>query len=110
MKRLANLMRSIADWLDPLPQRVPGVMPVGVDLPEPVYGPSSGHLDIMSPTWLFVRWWAMTRLDKSRGTNESINCDATKTAVLRGEIRVIRDLLALASPKRGLLNEDVESY
>ncbi len=65
--------------------------------------PLTGQIDPYSPTWRFVRAWAESSLMKARERNDNVNKDATQTAALRGEIRILKELIALPEPKRGLL-------
>jgi hypothetical protein len=120
MKRLAKILRSIANWLDPLPiikEQAPRDLVTGVGA-EAQFPPSLGYLNPTSPTWYFIRDWASALLERVRHTNDSLNCDVTKTAALRGEIKVLKELLALANPKpsmaprKGLLDieEELRSY
>ncbi len=112
--KIANILRSIADSLDPQPQESVGdraqrLFVEGVSAPD--YPPNIGYLNPTSPTWFFIRGWADEKLQRARNTNDSVNCDVTKTAVLRGEIKIIKELLALPNPKKGLLlDEEVQSY
>lgn len=70
---------------------------------------SKGELDIHSPTWAFVVAWATDRLNKSRIKNDNLNKDAMQTAALRGEIKVLKDLLGIPDEKKkGLLVIDNE--
>jgi len=85
-------------------------------LPEPrsdpyellTYPTGVGVLDPHSSTWLFVRSWAQERLDKTRVKNDSANADIIQTSVMRGEIKVLKELINLPNPKpgKGLLVED----
>lgn len=74
----------------------------------PVYNPGMGLLDPRSQTWIFVSVWANEALKKAREKNDSVNCDLTKTAVLRGEIKILKELINLPNPKpsRGLLLDE----
>ena len=63
-------------------------------------------IDIHSPTWRFVRSWAESSLKKARDRNDNLNKDATQTAALRGEIRVLKELISLPEPKPGLLDKE----
>lgn len=84
--------------------------PVETDLvdaaPELVFIPGTGSLDPRSPTWAYVRNWATEALQKAREKNDSINNDLTKTSAIRGEIKILKELLNLPNPKKGLLLED----
>jgi hypothetical protein len=72
----------------------------------PFQGP--GNLDPGSQTWLYIRNWATEKLKEVREKNDSINRDTTQTAVLRGEIKILKELINLPVPKsvKGLLEED----
>lgn len=69
---------------------------------------ATGVLDPRSQTWLFIHSWAQERLDKTRARNDSANADIIQTSVMRGEIKVLKELISLPAPKpgRGLLDED----
>lgn len=76
-------------------------------LPDPVGGGGSlNAINPYSPTWIFVRAWAEEALTKAREKNDSINKDATQTAVLRGEIKILKELINLPNPRKGLLVEE----
>jgi len=74
----------------------------------PAYSPGMGLLDSRSQTWIFISVWANQALKKAREKNDSVNCDLTKTAVLRGEIKILKELINLPNPKpsRGLLLDE----
>ena len=55
--------------------------------------------DIHSPTWRFVRGHLLDRLQKLRESNDSPRNDPDKTALIRGRIREIKDLLEIEKPK-----------
>lgn len=63
-------------------------------------------LDPRSQTWIFVSTWAQERLEKARVRNDNPNTDMTQTAVLRGEIKLLKELINLPIPKRGLLVDE----
>ncbi len=65
-----------------------------------------GRLDPQSPTWIFIHHWAKEALEKARANNDSLNCDPAKTSALRGEIKILKTLIALPNPKKGLLIEE----
>ncbi len=63
-----------------------------------------GELDQYSATWMFIKNYAEKRIARLRERNDSVTADTIKTAVLRGEIRALKDLLSLPEGKRrGLL-------
>ena len=53
------------------------------------------QIDPRSETWRFIESWATERLNKARSQNDSISKDAVETAVLRGRIAGLKELLAL---------------
>ena len=67
-----------------------------------------GSLDPRSSTWLFIHSWAQERLDKARLRNDSANADIIQTSVMRGEIKVLKELISLPVPKpgKGLLEDE----
>ncbi len=84
-----------------------GDIPVNtVDVAPIVFIPGTGSLDPRSPTWVYVRTWATEALQKAREKNDSINNDLTKTSAIRGEIKILKELINLPNPKKGLLLED----
>ena len=72
------------------------------------FAKQTGILDPRSSTWLFIHSWAQERLEKTRARNDSANADIIQTSVMRGEIKVLKELISLPAPKpgRGLLDED----
>lgn len=75
-------------------------------LPLSAGGIGNNVINPYSPTWLFVRAWAEAELKKAREKNDSINKDMTQTAVLRGEIKILKELISLPNPRKGLLSEE----
>ena len=97
-------------WFNRKPEKeAPQPIPVGGDTFEEssFYG-GIGSLDPRSPTWLFIHSWAQERLDKARLRNDSANADIIQTSVMRGEIKVLKELISLPVPKpgRGLLEDE----
>jgi hypothetical protein len=95
---------SLLSWLrgeeildDPPEQEILGVY---------IAGP--GVLDPRSQTWMFIRNWALEELQKTREKNDNINRDLAQTSVLRGQIKILKDLISLPNPKvvKGLLEDD----
>ena len=72
--------------------------PVVVGTPR---GP--GEIDKLSPTWIAVEEYLKAEIERQRDRNESATADAVKTALMRGQIRALRGVLALPEKKRGLL-------
>lgn len=54
-------------------------------------------IDYQSSTWHQVRKWADEQLKRARDKNDSLAADATETAALRGEIRILKRFLDLPS-------------
>jgi hypothetical protein len=68
-----------------------------------------GRIDVYSPTWVYVRSWARERLQALREMNDSMNKSETQTAAIRGEIRAMKEILALPEEKRiGLLSNGIQ--
>ena len=63
--------------------------------------PSIPVLDTNSPTWQWIVIWATEELDKSRKLNDSIIRTDKDTAVLRGEIKRLKEILALPEKLAG---------
>lgn len=72
--------------------------PVVVGTPR---GP--GEIDKLSPTWIAVEEYLRAEIERQRDRNESATADAVKTALMRGQIKALRGVLALPEKKRGLL-------
>jgi len=80
-------------WLDEL---------LGRDEPVRVEGPTSArdvHPDYFSDTWSFVAQWAESELVKARKSNDSPKKDDVATAILRGKIAMLKELIDLPTPK-----------
>ena len=73
---------------------------------QPVY--RGGVLDPRSSTWAFIHAWATEALKKAREKNDSANRDIIQTSILRGEIKILKELISLPNPKsvKGLLEEE----
>ncbi len=54
-----------------------------------------GQIDAYSDTWIFVSKWAETELAKARDANDSAKRTEAETAVLRGRIKALKELLVL---------------
>jgi len=63
--------------------------------------PTIPVLDTNSPTWQWIVIWATEELDKSRKLNDSIIRTDKDTAVLRGEIKRLKEILALPEKLAG---------
>jgi hypothetical protein len=67
-----------------------------------------GYLEARSQTWSFINAWAREALKKAREKNDSMNRDIVQTSMLRGEIKILKELINLPNPKtvKGLLEEE----
>jgi hypothetical protein len=72
---------------------------------------SLGKIDVYSPTWVYVRSWARERLQALREANDSTSKTDVQTSAIRGEIRAMKDILALPDEqnRRGLLSSEVDN-
>ena len=104
---------SIFDWFRSTrddqsnPEEESMVRDLEARLPDqPIVG--QGQLDARSQTWIFIHNWATDSLKKAREKNDNINRDINQTAALRGEIKILKELINLPNPRsaRGLLQED----
>lgn len=72
---------------------------------EPNYTPAmqassgTGRLEPGSDTWVFISAHASAEIARLREKNDSNSHDATATAELRGQIKALKRLLALGTPK-----------
>jgi hypothetical protein len=68
----------------------------------------TGNLDPRSPTWAFIKNWAEESMQKAREKNDNINRDLIQTSMLRGEVKILKELINLPNTKsvKGLLEEE----
>lgn len=92
---LITLLRYLLAYFDDAPRKSPEYV---ASLPDQTYGP--GVLETNSSTWLYVLSWASSQIADAREKNDNVNRDAVQTAVLRGEIKAMKSLMALSDPKR----------
>lgn len=64
--------------------------------------------DLQSPTWTKLRRHLEARRETLRRKNDNPNLDSVQTALLRGELRAVLNLLALGSPGPGDVVADEE--
>ena len=57
----------------------------------------------MGITWIFIENWANDQIQKTREKNDNVNLTETQTAVIRGKIKALRDLLDLTRDRKGIL-------
>lgn len=55
------------------------------------------RLEFESATWKTIETWAKDRIERARLRNDG-DLDPASTAKVRGEIKALKDLLALAKP------------
>jgi len=58
------------------------------------------RIDQSSRTWGLVEEWAKSQLAKAREENDSPIKTEVQTAVLRGRIKMLKDLIALPLPPK----------
>ena len=56
---------------------------------------AEGYLEATSPTWVFISEWAESELAECRQKNDSAFLDTQQTAVLRGKISILKQILEL---------------
>lgn len=71
-----------------------------MSLVEKLIAPAPGRLDTYSDTWKFVSAWAEKALQDVRESNDSTKKSEAQTMVLRGQIKMLKELLALPNPPR----------
>ena len=54
-----------------------------------------GSLNTSSPTWAYIRAWAIQSLNEARIANDSQKKSIEETSVIRGEIKLLKRLIAL---------------
>ena len=57
--------------------------------------PDDSKLDPYSSTWQFMKAWTNSELQKARETNDYMKNDETRTAALRGRIKLLKEILEL---------------
>ena len=70
-------------------------VPDQVVQPVTVGTPDTGKLDENSESWRYVKSWAEGELENLRKQNDSASLDDMKTAVIRGEIKILKKLIVL---------------
>ena len=69
---------------------------------------TAGELDIYSGTWIYVRGYCLTRLDETRRANDNPNASDLATAILRGRIQFIKEILELPKPKSSIPEQELD--
>jgi len=101
---------KLMDWLRGTQQQTgkpETPQPFEARLPDqPVF--ATGVLDTRSQTWAFIHAWAKEALQKAREKNDNMNRDIAQTSMLRGEIKILKELINLPNLKtvKGLLEEE----
>ncbi len=85
-------------WWTKTPQRSSTEQPFEVRLPEPETE-SEGRLNVTSETWVFVRTYCQKRLKALREANDGAGLDEKATAIVRGQIKAMKEILDLPKPK-----------
>jgi hypothetical protein len=75
--------------------------PVEVRLPESGTNTiaQSGRLDPYSETWAFIRGYCEATLKETQDRNNSPVLDEVRTAMLRGKIAMLKEIMDLPKPK-----------
>ena len=89
------------------PQQFSIEQPFQAKLPGPEIE-SEGRLDVTSESWIFVRTYCEKRLRALREANDGAGLDEKATAVIRGQIKAIKDILDLPKPKPRMHQEEEE--
>ena len=58
------------------------------------------RIEVYSPTWKFIAQWAAAQLAAERERNDSYRLTEQQTALLRGRIDLLKDLIALPQAGR----------
>jgi len=67
---------------------------------------TAGTLNPQSPTWAYIKAWAIQGLNESRIANDSIKKNMEETSVMRGRIKLFKELIDLPDrPAKGKLPE-----
>ena len=69
---------------------------------------TAGELDIYSGTWIYVRGYCLNRLDETRKANDNPNTSDLATAILRGRIQFIKEILELPKPKSSIPEQELD--
>ena len=58
-----------------------------------------GKIDIYSPTWKAISQWATKELITAREFNDKKSLDIIKTSIIRGRIKILKEILGLPEAK-----------
>ena len=58
-----------------------------------------GKIDIYSPTWKAISAWAIKELQANRESNDKKSLDIVKTSIIRGRIKILKEILGLPEAK-----------
>jgi hypothetical protein len=67
--------------------------------PAPVLPQGEGRIDPRSDTWAYVTHHAQQEIARLRERNDSNKWDAIATAEIRGQIKALKKMLTLGTPK-----------
>lgn len=73
----------------------------------------SQHLrleDLRSETWRRLTTHLQARLQELRESNDSPSCDADKTALIRGQIKAVKEILDLADSVSSSPDGDLSNH
>lgn len=73
----------------------------------------SQHLraeDLRSDTWRRLTQHLQDRLQELRESNDSPSCDADKTALIRGQIKAVKEILDLAASVSSSPDGDLSNH
>ena len=85
--------------------------PLRASLPDA--NPPVGRLNVYSETWIFVRSHCENKLAELRERNDNLSLDEHRTAVLRGRIYGLKEILDLPKPKpemQNIIADSMEDY
>jgi hypothetical protein len=77
--------------------------------PEPYHVTVQEHeirIDTKSATWKYIDRWAQESIEKLRLKNDAPTNTETQTAIIRGKIKMIKEVLDLPKEKKGILSHE----
>ena len=76
--------------------------------PEPIVAMPENTLDLHSSSWIYVRNYCLKSLEEMRVSNDNPNLDDLSTAILRGRIKMAKEILDLSKPKPTVPEQDAD--
>ena len=64
------------------------------------------QIDTKSATWKYIDRWAHESIEKLRLKNDAPTNTETQTAIIRGKIKMIKELMDLPKEKKGILSHE----